>query len=123
MREPRWSPGKEALIAEMAYYPVLRVLLQSILTVVGMFVILVGMQPVLAVLALTVVPPIYLSAGYYARQIQPRVVDVRHRESMSLTIVHEAMQMMRVIVAFGREGYEWRRFRELKVSGFRTTCS
>jgi len=87
-------------------------LLQSILTVVGMFVILVGMQPVLAVLALTVVPPIYLSAGYYARQIQPRVVDVRHRESMSLTIVHEAMQMMRVIVAFGREGYEWRRFRD-----------
>jgi ATP-binding cassette subfamily B protein/subfamily B ATP-binding cassette protein MsbA len=86
-------------------------LLQSVLTVVGMFVILVRMQPVLAVLALTVVPPIYISAGYYARQIQPRVVDVRHRESMSLTIVHEAMQMMRVIVAFGREGHEWRRFR------------
>src|SRR5947208_7503664 len=31
---------------------------------------------------------------------------------MSLSIVHEAMQMMRVIVAFGREGHEWKRFRK-----------
>jgi monoamine oxidase len=28
-REPRWSPEKEALIAQMAYYPVLRVLVQT----------------------------------------------------------------------------------------------
>jgi len=86
-------------------------LLQSIATVVGMFVILLRIQPMLALLSLVVVPPIYLSAGYYARQIQPRVVEVRNLESQSLTIVHEAMTMMRVIVAFGREGYEWRRFR------------
>jgi ATP-binding cassette subfamily B protein/subfamily B ATP-binding cassette protein MsbA len=86
-------------------------LLQSALTVVGMFVVLVRIEPVLALLSLVVVPPIYLSAGYYAKRIQPRVVEVRHLESMSLTIVHEAMTMMRVIVAFGREGYEWLRFR------------
>jgi ATP-binding cassette subfamily B protein/subfamily B ATP-binding cassette protein MsbA len=87
-------------------------LLQSVVTIVGMFVILLRLDPELALLSLMVVPPIYLSAGYYARRIQPRVVDVRHLESMSLTIVHEAMTMMRVIVAFGREGYEWRRFRK-----------
>jgi len=87
-------------------------LLQSLATVVGMFVILVHLDPQLALLSLSVVPPIYLSAGYYARRIQPRVVEVRHLESMSLTIVHEAMTMMRVIVAFGREGFEWRRFRK-----------
>lgn len=85
--------------------------LQSMFTVVGMFVILVRIEPVLAILSLAVVPPIYFSAGYYARQIQPRVVEVRHLESMSLTIVHEAMMMIRVITAFGREGHEWRRFR------------
>jgi ATP-binding cassette subfamily B protein len=87
-------------------------LLQSVFTVVGMFLILVKIEPQLALLSLTVVPPIYFSAGYYARRIQPRVVAVRHLESMSLTIVHEAMTMMRVIVAFGREGHEWRRFRK-----------
>jgi ATP-binding cassette subfamily B protein len=86
-------------------------LLQSALTVVGMFVVLVRLEPLLALLSLIVVPPIYFSAGYYARRIQPQVVEVRHLESMSLTIVHEAMTMMRVIVAFGREGFEWLRFR------------
>ena len=85
--------------------------LQSVLTVVGMFVILVRIEPVLAILSLAVVPPIYFSAGYYARRIQPRVVEVRHLESMSLTIVHEAMMMIRVITAFGRERHEWQRFR------------
>jgi ATP-binding cassette, subfamily B, bacterial len=87
-------------------------LLQSLLAVGGMFFILLRLEPMLALLSLVVVPPIYLSAGYYARRIQPRVVEVRHLESMSLTIVHEAMTMMRVIVAFCREGHEWLRFRK-----------
>jgi ATP-binding cassette subfamily B protein len=86
-------------------------LLQSFVTIVGMFLILLRIEPTLALLSLTVVPPIYISAGYYAKRIQPRVMDVRHLESMSLQIVHEAMTMMKVIVAFGREGHEWRRFR------------
>src|SRR5688572_7734625 len=33
-------------------------------------------------------------------------------EGESLSIVHEAISMLRVIVAFGREGYEHKRFRE-----------
>lgn len=86
-------------------------LLQSALTVAGMFVVLVRIEPVLALLSLVVVPPIYFSSGYYAKRIQPRVVEVRHLESMSLQMVHEAMTMMRVIVTFGREGHEWLRFR------------
>jgi ABC-type multidrug transport system fused ATPase/permease subunit len=32
-------------------------------------------------------------------------------EALSLSIIHEAMQMLRVIVAFGREGHEFHRFR------------
>ena len=86
-------------------------LLQSVATLVGMFVIVLRIEPVLAWLALTVVPFIYMSAGYYARRVQPQVVRVRNLESQSLTIVHEAMAMIRVIVAFGREEHEWRRFR------------
>jgi ATP-binding cassette, subfamily B, bacterial len=86
-------------------------LLQALVTVIGMFVVLVRLDPLLALLALTVVPPIYVSASYYARRIQPRVLDVRHRETQSMTMVHEIISMMRVVVAFGREGHEWRRFR------------
>jgi ATP-binding cassette, subfamily B, bacterial len=86
-------------------------LLQAFVTLLGMFAIVLGIEPVLALLALSVVPFIYSSAGYYARRIQPQVVRVRGLESQSMTIVHEAMAMLRVIVAFGREDHEHRRFR------------
>jgi ABC-type multidrug transport system fused ATPase/permease subunit len=86
-------------------------LLQSALTLVGMLVIVIKIDPLLALLALTVVPFIYSSAGYYARRVQPQVLRVRNLESQSMTIVHEAVSMLRVIVAFGREDYEFRRFR------------
>jgi ATP-binding cassette subfamily B protein len=86
-------------------------LLQAVVTLVGMLVIVVWIDPVLALLSVSVVPFIYMSAGYYARRVQPHVVRVRNLESQSLSIVHEAMAMIRVIVAFGREEYEWQRFR------------
>jgi ABC-type multidrug transport system fused ATPase/permease subunit len=86
-------------------------MLQNIVTLIGMLVIVLMIEPTLALLSLIIVPFIYFSAGYYARRIQPQVVRVRNLESQSMTIVHEAVQMLRVIVAFGREGHEWRRFR------------
>jgi ATP-binding cassette subfamily B protein len=86
-------------------------LLGSLLTLVGMFVVVLQIQPTLALLALTVVPFIYCSAGFYTRYIEPRVYHVRRLEGDSLAIVHEAMAMLRVIVAFGREQHEYARFR------------
>ena len=86
-------------------------LLRSALTLIGMFAIVYKIEPRLALLSLTVVPFIYSSAGFYARRIQPQVVYVRNLEAQSMTIIHEAMQMLRVIVAFGRERHEYGRFR------------
>ena len=86
-------------------------LLTSVLTLAGMFFIVYKIEPTLALVALTVVPFVYYSAGYYARRIHPRVLHVRNLEGTSLAIVHEAMAMLRVIIAFGREQYEHRRFR------------
>jgi ABC-type multidrug transport system fused ATPase/permease subunit len=37
---------------------------------------------------------------------------VRNMECESLSIVHESISMLRVIIAFGREDHEYRRFRE-----------
>jgi ATP-binding cassette, subfamily B, bacterial len=86
-------------------------LVQSVLTLLGMFFIVYTIEPLLALLSVTVVPFIYASAGYYARCIEPEVRRVRGLEGESLTIVHEAMAMLRVIVAFGRERHEHSRFR------------
>ncbi len=86
-------------------------LLQSVLTLTGMFIVVLQIQPTLALLALAVVPFVYCSAGFYTRYIEPRVYHVRRLEGDSLAIVHEAMAMLRVIVAFGRERHEYDRFR------------
>ena len=86
--------------------------LQSVATLVGMFVIALSINTTLTLLAMSVVPFIYYATGYYTRRIEPRLIKVRGMEGESLSIVHEAMAMLRVIVPFGLEPYHYERFRE-----------
>jgi ATP-binding cassette, subfamily B, bacterial len=87
-------------------------IVESILTLVGMLVIATLIDWQLAALSLIVVPLLYWSFGLYGRRIVPRLQRVQTLEWRSLSIVHEAMAMLRVIVTFGREDHEHRRFRE-----------
>jgi len=86
-------------------------LLESTLTLVGMLVIAYLLNPPVALVAMTVVPFIYVSTGYYGSRIGPTVRQVKGMEIRSLHIVHEAVQMLRIIVAFNREDHEYDRFR------------
>lgn len=86
-------------------------LAQSAITLVGMFVIAYRINATLALLAIAVVPFLYYSVGYYATHIQGQLMRVKSMEGESLSIIHEAMSMLRVIVAFGRERHEFGRFR------------
>jgi ATP-binding cassette subfamily B protein len=85
---------------------------EATLTLVGMLVIATLIDWQLALLALLVVPFLYQSFGIYGRHIVPRLQKVQELEWRSLSIVHESMAMLRVIVTFGREDHEHRRFRE-----------
>jgi ATP-binding cassette, subfamily B, bacterial len=87
-------------------------LAQSVLTLIGMFVIVVFIDPTLALISLVAVPFVYYSTNYYGKHIEPRLVHVRGLESKSLTIVNETFTMLRVICAFNRQGHEHRQFRE-----------
>lgn len=87
-------------------------LAQSALTVVGMLYITYRIDPHLAMLATAVVPFVYYSTTAYANRVEPRLYEVRRLEGTNLSIVHEAMAMLRVIVTFGRERQEYRKFRE-----------
>jgi ABC-type multidrug transport system fused ATPase/permease subunit len=91
-------------------------LAESALTLVGMFWISLRMDWQLALVSLAVVPFLYYSVGYYATHIQDRLQGVRCLEGESLAIIHESLSMMRVIVAFGREEHEFRRFRKQTTS-------
>ena len=86
-------------------------LVQNGLMLAGMFWISFRLNPRLALLSLSVVPFLYYSVGYYSTHIRQRLVAVKGMEGESLSIIHEAMSMLRVIVAFGRESHEFDRFR------------
>ena len=92
----------------MAFPP----MLQAGLSLIGMLIISLLIQWQLALMALVVVPFLYYSAGVYGRRVTPRLERVQGLEWQSLSIVHESMAMLRVIVSFGREQYEFDRFRK-----------
>ena len=87
-------------------------LAESALTLIGMFWISFRMDWELSLISLAVVPFLYYSVGYYSTHIQGRLQKVMGLEMESLSVIHESLSMMRVIVAFGREEYEHRRFRQ-----------
>jgi ATP-binding cassette subfamily B protein len=87
-------------------------IIEAMLTLTGMLVIALLIDWEVALLALAVVPLLYWSFGLYGSRIVPRLRKVQQLEWRSLSIVHESMAMLRVIVSFGREEYEHKRFRE-----------
>src|SRR3954471_20537006 len=85
---------------------------ESILTLIGMFWIVLAMDSQIALVALGVVPFLYYCVSRYMERVQPQLQEVRGLEAESLSIVHEIISMLRVVVAFGRENHEYRRFRK-----------
>jgi len=85
-------------------------LIQAVLTLTGMFVVTLRIDPLLAWVSLTVVPFIWYSIGYYGNVIEPRLLKVRNLEAGSLTLVNQTFVMIRVIVAFHRQRFEHARF-------------
>jgi ABC-type multidrug transport system fused ATPase/permease subunit len=85
---------------------------QNVLTLAGMLAVSYTLNPALALISLSIVPLLYYAVGYYSRHIRSRLVNVKGMEGETLSIIHEAMSMLRVIVAFGREEHEHARFRE-----------
>ncbi len=87
-------------------------IIEAAVTLGGMLAIATLIDWELALLSLIVVPFLYWSFGIYGRRIVPRIQEVQRLEWRSLSIVHEAMAMLRVIVTFGREDHEHQKFRE-----------
>lgn len=87
-------------------------MLQSLLTLTGMAVIAALIDWKITLISLSVLPFMYYSLTLYGMRIVPRLENVQRLEWRSLSIVNEAMGMLRVIVPFGRERHEHRKFRE-----------
>jgi ATP-binding cassette subfamily B protein len=85
-------------------------LFESFLMLIGMLIIALFIDWQVTLVSLMAVPMIYWALAMYGTRIVPRVIRVQSLEWRSLSIVFEAMSMLRVIVSFGRERHEHRRF-------------
>jgi ATP-binding cassette subfamily B protein/subfamily B ATP-binding cassette protein MsbA len=85
-------------------------LFESFLMLIGMLIIALFIDWQVTLVSLMAVPMIYWALAMYGTRIVPRVIRVQQLEWRSLSIVYEAMSMLRVIVSFGRERYEHKRF-------------
>jgi len=97
----------------------LQPLAQGVLTMVGMAWITFRIDHVLALLAVVVVPVLYYAFGYYATHMQPRLLQVKGLEADALSVIHDAMSMVPVVTAFGREEHELSRFRRQSLTTLR----
>lgn len=82
----------------------------AVLLLGGMFVIMVRIDWVLTVLALTICPVLFLSISLMSGRISKAAMDARQQESEVYSVVQRAMSSMRIIQAFTKEEEEHRKF-------------
>ena len=80
------------------------------LTLLVMFVVLVTIDGWLALLALSVVPPLYLWLRFYARRMAPAADHARRTDSRVSSRLFETMSAIRLIKSHAREDHEHARF-------------
>jgi subfamily B ATP-binding cassette protein MsbA len=82
----------------------------SLLTLLVMFGVLLAIDVRLAVVALAIVPPLYVWLRYYARRMAPRADHARRTDSRLSTRLYETLTAIRLIKSHAREAHERARF-------------
>ncbi len=85
-------------------------ILSGSVLLIGMFVIMVRLDWLLTLLALTVCPVLFLTISLLSARITSAATRAREQESAIYSIVQRAMSAMKVIQAFTKEEEEHRKF-------------
>ena len=85
-------------------------LLVNIMTIIGMIAVMFYVNWRFTLIALAVVPPLFVVVYTYTRRVKKASREVRKREGRMVSVVQEVVTSMRVVKAFAREDYEVRRF-------------
>jgi subfamily B ATP-binding cassette protein MsbA len=80
------------------------------MTLVGMIGVMFYLNWRFTLIALSVLPVLFLVVYYYTRHIKQASREVRKKESELLSLVEEVLTSIRVVKAFAREDYEQERF-------------
>jgi ATP-binding cassette subfamily B protein len=83
----------------------------------GMLYVTWRLSPRLALVAVTVCPPLLLITAVFRRRLRRQWRDVKNLESSAQSIVQEVLGAVRVVKAFTRENHEHARFERQSRSG------
>jgi ATP-binding cassette subfamily B protein len=83
----------------------------SIMTLTGMFVVMLQFDWKLTLLSLGIVPLIVGAIYFFANRIRAESTSIQERDSAVLTQAQEGLSAIRMVHAFGREDFEVSQFR------------
>ena len=90
------------------------------LTIAGMIAVMLYFNWRFALIALSIVPVLFLVVFVFTKRIKQASRAVRKKESELVTIVQEVFSSIRVVKAFAREDYEQKRFEEQSLENVET---
>ena len=96
-------------------------ILSATILLAGMVLVLVPIDAVLTLVALTVVPALFVLIALFNRKITTVATEVRERESVVYSLVQWAMTSIKVVQAFTKEEEEHRRFMGASRASLRAT--
>jgi ATP-binding cassette subfamily B protein len=85
-------------------------LLSALFTLVSVFVVIVGINAELALIALATTPFLAVLSRRSKKQMRRHYRESKRLESSAMGVIHEVLGNVRVVKAFGREDSEHRRF-------------
>lgn len=83
----------------------------SVVTLLGTFAVMVGIDWQLTLLSLGVVPFIVAAIYFFAKRIRQQSTTIHERDSALLAQTQEGLSSVRMVHAFGREEWEVRQFK------------
>jgi ATP-binding cassette, subfamily B, bacterial len=95
-------------------------LLTALLTLAGMVYVTAKIDPVLALVALSIAPLLFSFSYYCSHIVRRRTAEIRVLDSSAMSVIQEVLGSIRVIKAFGQETREHGRFvrrSNLRMSG------
>jgi len=84
----------------------------SIITLIGVFLVMLELDWQLALLSLGIVPLLVYAIYFFARRIRAQSISIQEHESAVLVQVQEGLAAIRMVHAFGREEFELSQFHQ-----------
>ena len=79
-------------------------------TILGFLVVMIVIDPVLALVATAVIPALLVFTRFFGRRLRKEWKTVKEVESSAMSVLQETLGSLRVVKAFGQESRQHRRF-------------